>query len=93
MSKIAIILGSTRPGRVGEAVARWVLEQAEQRTDATFELIDLAEVDLPPGRRTDAARFGPLHPPLHAAMGPAPSLGTTAMSSSPPSTTALAPAC
>ncbi|MGW7001586.1 NADPH-dependent FMN reductase [Streptomyces sp. NPDC054933] len=47
MSKIAIILGSTRPGRAGEAVARWALEQAEQRTDATFELIDLAEVDLP----------------------------------------------
>lgn len=47
MTKIAIILGSTRPGRAGENVARWVLDQAGKRTDATFELIDLAEVGLP----------------------------------------------
>lgn len=46
MTKIAIILGSTRPGRAGENVARWVLDQAGKRTDATFELIDLAEVGL-----------------------------------------------
>lgn len=47
MTKIAIILGSTRTGRAGENVARWVLTQAQQRTDADFELIDLAAVDLP----------------------------------------------
>jgi NAD(P)H-dependent FMN reductase len=47
MTTIAIILASTRPGRVGEAVAHWVLEQAAGRTDAQFDLIDLAEVDLP----------------------------------------------
>lgn len=45
--KIAVIVGSTRPGRNGEQVARWVLEHARQRTDATYELVDLAEVDLP----------------------------------------------
>jgi len=47
MLKIAIILGSTRPERNGEAVAQWVHELANERTDAEFELIDLAEVDLP----------------------------------------------
>lgn len=47
MLKIAIILGSTRPRRNGEAVAQWVLELARKRNDADFELIDLAEVDLP----------------------------------------------
>ncbi len=47
MPKIAIILGSTRPGRNGEAVARWVLENASQRTDAEFELVDLADFSLP----------------------------------------------
>src|SRR5579875_1171917 len=47
MVRIAIILGSTRPVRNGEAVAQWVLQHAQQRTDAEFELIDLAEVDLP----------------------------------------------
>jgi NAD(P)H-dependent FMN reductase len=47
MLNIAIILGSTRPGRVGEAVARWVYEIAKQRTDATFELVDIKDFDLP----------------------------------------------
>lgn len=45
--KIGIILGSTRPGRNGEQVAKWVLEQAQQRTDATFELVDLLDYNLP----------------------------------------------
>ena len=45
--RIAIILGSTRPNRNGEAVARWVLEHATRRSDARFELIDLREVGLP----------------------------------------------
>jgi NAD(P)H-dependent FMN reductase len=44
---IAIILGSTRPGRRGMAVAEWVLSQAAPRSDATFELVDLADFDLP----------------------------------------------
>jgi NAD(P)H-dependent FMN reductase len=47
MTKIGIILGSTRPGRNGEAVARWVLENASQRSDATFELVDLKDFPLP----------------------------------------------
>ncbi len=47
MPKIAIVLGSTRPGRNGEAVARWVLENASRRTDAEFELVDLADFRLP----------------------------------------------
>lgn len=47
MIRIAIIIGSTRPGRVGESVGRWVFEQANQREDAGFELVDLKEVDLP----------------------------------------------
>lgn len=45
--RIAVILGSTRPGRRSEAVARWVLDVANARTDATFSLVDLAEVNLP----------------------------------------------
>jgi 2-polyprenyl-6-methoxyphenol hydroxylase-like FAD-dependent oxidoreductase len=45
---IAVVLASTRPGRVGAAVARWVLDEAATRTDARFELVDLAEADLPP---------------------------------------------
>lgn len=45
--RIAVIVGSTRPGRRSEAVAQWVLNVSNARTDATFELIDLAEVNLP----------------------------------------------
>ena len=47
MTSIAIILGSTRPGRRGEGVAKWAYEIARQRTDADFELIDLADYPLP----------------------------------------------
>lgn len=45
--RIAIILGSTRPGRRGEPVARWVLDQATARGDAEYELLDLADFPLP----------------------------------------------
>ncbi|TDW71490.1 NADPH-dependent FMN reductase [Kribbella pratensis] len=45
--KIAIILGSTRPGRNGKAVADWVLAQAQNRTGATYELVDLLDYPLP----------------------------------------------
>lgn len=44
--RIAVILGSTRPGRNGKAVADWVVEQAAGR-EAAYELVDLAEHDLP----------------------------------------------
>ncbi len=45
--KIGIILGSTRPGRNGEAVAQWVHGLAKKRTDAYFELVDLLDFNLP----------------------------------------------
>jgi NAD(P)H-dependent FMN reductase len=45
--RIAIILGSTRPGRRGEPVANWVLEQAQARGGAQYDLIDLADYPLP----------------------------------------------
>jgi NAD(P)H-dependent FMN reductase len=47
MINVAIILGSTRPGRKGEAVAHWVYEIAKQRSDAEFEFVDLLDYDLP----------------------------------------------
>jgi NAD(P)H-dependent FMN reductase len=45
--RIGIILGSTRPGRNGEQVAKWVLEQAQQRDGASYELVDLLDFNLP----------------------------------------------
>jgi NAD(P)H-dependent FMN reductase len=49
MLRVAIILGSTRPGRNGEAVTRWVYEIAKKRSsnDAEFEYIDIKDFNLP----------------------------------------------
>src|SRR5215468_8543810 len=47
MTKIAIIIGSTRPGRNGEAVAEWVYDIARKRGDAEYELVDIADHKLP----------------------------------------------
>lgn len=47
MLRIAVIIGSTRPGRVGEQVARWVFEISRKRQDAEFELVDIKEFNLP----------------------------------------------
>src|SRR5258706_9091999 len=47
MIRIAIIIGSTRPGRNGEAVAQWVYEIAQKRSDAEFELVDIKDFNLP----------------------------------------------
>jgi len=47
MTKIGIILGSTRPGRKGETVANWVLDVAAKRPDAEYELVDLLDYNLP----------------------------------------------
>ena len=41
--KVAVIIGSTRPGRNGEAVAKWVYGIAQRRTDAEFELVDIKD--------------------------------------------------
>jgi len=47
MTRIGIILGSTRPNRNGEQVARWVYDIAAGRTDAEFELVDLRDYPMP----------------------------------------------
>lgn len=47
MTRIGIILGSTRQGRRSETVANWVLEHVVERTDAEFELVDLRDFPLP----------------------------------------------
>lgn len=45
--KLAIIIGSTRPGRKAEAVANWVHEIARQRNDLEVELVDIQDFNLP----------------------------------------------
>lgn len=45
--RIALITGSTRPGRKSLDVARWVHAIAAKRGDAQYEIVDIAEYDLP----------------------------------------------
>lgn len=45
--KIAVVIGSTRPGRRSRQVAEWVLDRAASRGGAELEMLDLADYDLP----------------------------------------------
>lgn len=47
MAKIAVVVGSTRPGRLGKPVADWVYARATERADASFEMLDVADFGLP----------------------------------------------
>jgi NAD(P)H-dependent FMN reductase len=55
--RLAIIIGSTREGRLGPTVASWFAAHAAARSDYAIDVIDLADAgDLPAiGRRLDAA--------------------------------------
>jgi NAD(P)H-dependent FMN reductase len=45
--RIGIVIGSTREGRFGAKPAHWIHQIAQQRTDLSFELIDLRDHPLP----------------------------------------------
>jgi NAD(P)H-dependent FMN reductase len=45
--RLAIIIGSTRPGRAGLPIAQWFAERARGHGGFDVDLIDLGEVDLP----------------------------------------------
>jgi NAD(P)H-dependent FMN reductase len=47
MIRLAIIVGSTRPGRKADTVARWVHAIARTRTDADVEVVDIEAFHLP----------------------------------------------
>jgi len=45
--KIGVIVSTTRPSRVGRGIADWFLEQVKDIPQIEFELLDLAEINLP----------------------------------------------
>jgi NAD(P)H-dependent FMN reductase len=47
MSSIGVVLGSTRPQRLGERVCRFVMKQSEEVPDAAFRILDLADYRMP----------------------------------------------
>jgi NAD(P)H-dependent FMN reductase len=55
---LQIIIGSTRPGRVGLPVAEWTLERAVAHGAFDTQLVDLAEVNLPFLDEPKHPRFG-----------------------------------
>jgi NAD(P)H-dependent FMN reductase len=44
---LRIIIGSTRPGRIGPSVAAWITERAREHGGFDVEVTDLAELNLP----------------------------------------------
>jgi NAD(P)H-dependent FMN reductase len=47
MIKVAIVVGSTRPGRKAGVVAQWVYQIAQKRRDAEYEVVDIHDFHLP----------------------------------------------
>lgn len=47
MTRIAIVTGSTRPGRVNPQVAKYIHSIASQRDDVEYEILDIADFNLP----------------------------------------------
>ena len=47
MPRLVIVIGATRPGRVGLPVANWFVERAREHGGFELEVADLAEVNLP----------------------------------------------
>jgi len=45
--KLQVIVGSTRPGRVTDRVAKWVASEAKQMTGVNVEVVDLADYPMP----------------------------------------------
>jgi NAD(P)H-dependent FMN reductase len=45
--KIAIVIGSTRPGRFAEKPAAWIKELGDARSDLSFEVVDLRDYPMP----------------------------------------------
>jgi NADPH-dependent FMN reductase len=66
---VAIILGSTRPGRVGEAVGQWVYRIARPRTDANVEIVDIKAFNLPLLDEPMPPSLGQIHAAAYRSLG------------------------
>lgn len=55
---LQVVIGSTRPGRMGLPVAEWFAGRARAHGGFEVEVIDLAEVDLPLLDEPNHPRFG-----------------------------------
>ena len=60
---IQVIIASTRPGRLGERVGKWVAGTASEKSGLRVELVDLADYDLPHFDEAVSPRFNPKRRP------------------------------
>lgn len=73
--RVAVVIGSTRQGRFGPVVAKWLLGHADQRADMDTDLVDLLATPVPqalpgfgaPVADADLALLGAVTPRLAAA--------------------------
>jgi NAD(P)H-dependent FMN reductase len=45
--RVAVVIGSTRPSRICPGIAEWVMQVAQDGSRLQYEVLDLAEVNLP----------------------------------------------
>jgi NAD(P)H-dependent FMN reductase len=45
--RIAVLIGSTRPTRISAPIAQWLRAELQSQSALQYELLDLAEIDLP----------------------------------------------
>ena len=68
--QLAVIIGSTRQGRLGPAVASWFSDQAAARDDIDVDLIDLAEFEVPLALPAESPLYAGESYPRPASMRP-----------------------
>lgn len=44
---VAVVIGSTRPTRICPGIARWTQTTLQEKSSLRYQLVDLAEIDLP----------------------------------------------
>lgn len=52
--RLAVLVGSVRPGRFAPVVAGWFVGRAKQRHDLVLDVVDLADHESPDGRMAEA---------------------------------------
>lgn len=57
--KLQIIIGSTRPNRMTERLAKWVANEAKNLEDTTVDLVDLADYNIPFFDEAISPRYNP----------------------------------
>ncbi len=61
--KLLVIVGTTRPGRVTDRIAKWVASSANEMTDVNAEVVDLADYPMPFLNEAISPQYNPQRKP------------------------------